>query len=164
MLKRYYPGGYADSVFDIDFEGLYDKGYRGLILDVDNTLVHHGDDSNPRVDALFQRLHAMGFATLLLSNNSARRLERFKKNIDTIYIAEAEKPKPESYYKALTMLELQPAQVICIGDQIFTDILGANRSGLASILVHYIQIDPSAPIGIRRRLEKIILWFWKRRK
>ena len=57
MLKRYYPGGYADSVFDIDFEGLYAQGYRGLILDVDNTLVHHGDDSNPQVDALFQRLH-----------------------------------------------------------------------------------------------------------
>lgn len=164
MLKRYYPGGYADSVFDIDFEQLYAQGYRGILFDVDNTLVHHGDNSNAQVDALFEKLHTMGFATLLLSNNSANRLERFKKNIDTPYLAEAGKPQPESYYKALEMLKLPPEQVICIGDQIFTDILGANRSGIYSILVHYIQVDPNAPIGIRRRLENIILWFWKRRK
>ena len=164
MLKRYYPGGYAQSVFHIDYQKLYDRGYRGLIFDVDNTLVHHGDDSNEKVDALFQKLHAMGFKTLLLSNNSAKRLERFKKNIDTQYIPEAGKPEPESYFKALQMLELSKQQVLCIGDQLFTDILGANRSGIDSILVHYIQVDPKAKIGIRRHVEKWILRCYGRSK
>lgn len=164
MLKQYYPGGYAESVFAIDFQKLYDRGYRGLLFDVDNTLVHHGDDSNAQVDAFFEKLHAMGFKTILLSNNSARRLERFKKNIDTHYIPEAGKPAPDSYLKALQMLEVSQKEALCIGDQLFTDVLGANRAGIDSILVHYIQIDPKAKIGIRRHVEKLILGFYRHSK
>lgn len=157
MLKQYYPGAYCESVFSIDFQKLYDMGYRGLIFDVDNTLVHHGDDSNEAVDDLFRKLHAMGFKTLLLSNNSAERLERFKRNIDTQYIDEAAKPLPDAYHKAVRMLGIEKSQALCIGDQIFTDILGANRSGIDSILVHYIQINKKARIGVKRYLEKAIL-------
>lgn len=164
MLQQYYPSAYAESVFTIDFQKLYDRGYRGILFDVDNTLVHHGDDSNARVDALFRQLHTMGFQTLLLSNNSVKRLERFKKNIDTQYIPEANKPAPESYLKALQMLGVFEKQALCIGDQLFTDILGAHRAGIDSILVHYIQIDPKAKIGIRRHVEKLILWFYRHSK
>ncbi|MBR5569817.1 MAG: YqeG family HAD IIIA-type phosphatase [Oscillospiraceae bacterium] len=162
MLKRYYPGGYASSVFAIDFEKLYQRGYRGILFDVDNTLVHHGDDSNPQVDALFCRLHEMGFKTLLLSNNNARRLERFNENIQTRYIPLANKPAPDAYEQAVEMLGLTKGETLCIGDQLFTDILGANRSGIDSILVQFIQVDPKAKIGIRRHVERWILRFYRR--
>ena len=162
MLKRYYPGGYAPSVFAIDFEKLYQRGYRGILFDVDNTLVHHGDDSNPAVDALFCKLHEMGFKTLLLSNNNVRRLERFNEKIQTQYISLANKPAPDAYEKAVEMLGLTKGETLCIGDQIFTDILGANRSGIDSILVHFIQIDPKAKIGIRRHVERWILGCYRR--
>ena len=53
MFTRYYPHEYVESVFTIDYRKLYDKGYRGVIFDIDNTLVEHGGDSNSEVDALF---------------------------------------------------------------------------------------------------------------
>jgi len=164
MLKKFYPGSYIDSVFSIDFQKLYQKGYRAILFDVDNTLVHHGDDSNEAVDALFRSVQQLGFQTLLLSDNNEARLQRFLKNIDSPYIAEAGKPAPQSYLKALDMLNVSPEQAVCIGDQIFTDILGANRSGIDSILVHFIQVRPDERIGIRRHVERLILKFYRRSK
>ena len=161
MLSIFYPHAYVDSVFSIDYQKLYDEGYRGILFDIDNTLVHHGKDSTEEVDALFQELHQTGFQTLLLSNNSKERIQRFMRNIDSLYIAEADKPNPAAYAKALEMLELSKEQVICIGDQLFTDILGANRSGLDSILVRYLRYPDETKIGIHRNLEKVVLRFYQ---
>lgn len=163
MLRKYYPGAYVQSVFAIDFEGLYRKGYRGIIFDVDNTLVHHGEDSTPQVDELFARLHTMGFRTVILSNNGPARLERFLKNIDCPYIDNGDKPAPGGYLRALELLELPKEQVICIGDQVFSDIYGANRCGIDNILVRYLRKSEKEKIGIKRTLEKGILWFYLRR-
>lgn len=137
MFKKFYPYAYVDSVFVIDYEKLYALGYRGLIFDIDNTLVHHGDDSTPEVDALFLRLHSLGFKTVLLSNNSEERIKSFIKNIDTQYIEDAKKPETSGYLKAVKMMGLKKEEVIFIGDQLFTDILGANKCRLASILVKF---------------------------
>ena len=79
MFKRFYPYAYVDSVFAINYQKLYNMGYRGLIFDIDNTLVHHGDDSTPEIDDLFFRIQKMGFKTLLLSNNTEERIESFLK-------------------------------------------------------------------------------------
>lgn len=164
MLKKYYPGNYIDSVFSIDFQKLYQKGYRAILFDVDNTLVHHGDDSNEAVDELFRVVQQMGFQTVLISDNNEQRLQRFLKNIQSQYIAEAGKPAPHSYLKALEMLNVSAEQAICIGDQVFKDILGANRSGIDSILVHFIQVRQDEKIGIRRHVEKLILFFYRHSK
>ena len=160
LFDQSYPHAYVDSVFSIDYQKLYDKGYRGILFDIDNTLVHHGKDSTQEVDALFRELHRTGFQTLLLSNNSKERIERFMRNIDSLYIDEADKPNPAAYGKALEMLGLSKEQVVCIGDQLFTDILGANRSGLDSILVRYLRYPGETKIGIRRNLEKVVLRFY----
>ena len=56
MIKKYYPYEYAESVFMIDYQKLYQKGFRGIIFDIDNTLVHHGDDSTPEIDDLFRKI------------------------------------------------------------------------------------------------------------
>ena len=147
MIEKLYPYECEKSVFDIDYEKLYDCGYRGLVFDIDNTLVHHGDDATPEVEALFRRLHKMGFKTLLLSNNDEERILRFIRNIDTLYIADAAKPDPGGCFKAAEMLQTGFDRTVFIGDQIFTDILAANRSGMASILVDYIVVDERAWIG-----------------
>ena len=161
MLKNFYPNGYAKSVFDVDFQKLYDMGYKAIIFDVDNTLVHHGDSSNDDVDNLFRDIHKIGLKTLLLSNNDSARLERFCKNINTLYIPDAQKPNIDGYIKALNMLNVKNTEAIYIGDQIFIDIYGANKSKIDSILVHFIQIDVNEKIGIKRHIEKIILYFYK---
>lgn len=160
MIGRLFPCARARSVFAIDYQKLYALGYRGIIFDIDNTLVHHGKDSTPEVDALFGHIHQVGFRTIMLSNNGVERIERFLRNIEAPYISNADKPKPDNYYRALELLELTAEQTVVIGDQIFTDILGANRSGIDSILVDFIRAPNETKIGIRRNLEKVVLWFY----
>jgi HAD superfamily phosphatase (TIGR01668 family) len=162
MLEKFYPYEYADSVFAIDYKKLYDMGYRGIIFDLDNTLVHHGDDSTPEVDALFRRLNKLGFRTALLTDNEQSRVERFIRNIETEYVCDADKPSPKGYNKAIARLGLKKEQIIYIGDQIFTDIVGANRVELANILVKFIRLKDEEWIGKRRYLEYLILSFYKR--
>ena len=138
MLRLFYPDCYVEDVFSIDYEKLMAMGFKALILDIDNTLVPHGDDSTPVIDDLFNSLHAMGWKTLLLSNNNRERIERFMANFNSLYIEQAGKPSPACYHHAVEMLGVEPKEVVVIGDQVFTDILGANRAGLSNILVKYI--------------------------
>ena len=163
-IEKYYPCGYAESVFSIDYDKLYEKGFRGIIFDIDNTLVHHGDDSTPEVDELFVKIHKTGLKTLLLTNNDDERVQRFIRNIDTDYICDAEKPDTASYLKALEKMGLDRSQAVVIGDQLFTDILGANNSGIKGILVRFIKLPEEKWIGKRRYVEKLILWFWRHSK
>lgn len=164
MLNLFYPYEYAESVFTINYEQLYKNGIRGLIFDIDNTLVHHGDDSTPEIDALFSKIHSLGLKTVLLTNNDEKRVQRFIKNIDTLYVCDAEKPSPSGYRKALTLLGIKKEEAVCIGDQIFTDVFGANRSGIASILVKFIRLDSETYFGKRREAENIILKLYSKSK
>lgn len=156
----YFPNEYVDDVNAINYEALYRKGFRGLIFDIDNTLVAHGTDCTPEVEELFQRLHDIGFRTLLLSNNSPERVERFAKNIETLQIADAGKPRAEAFHRAVEMLETAPESTVVIGDTTHTDILGANRAGLKSILVKYIGYNNRERKGIRRNIERVMLMFF----
>lgn len=164
MLKIFYPYEYLEDVFTIDYQALRDKGFKGLIFDIDNTLVPHGADSTEQVDELFATLHSMRFSTLLLSNNNRQRIERFNVNINSLYIEEAGKPHPASYLKAVEMMGLSANEVVVIGDQLFTDIFGANRAHLASILVKYIGFYKKEKKGIRRNLEKVVLKLYSHSK
>lgn len=164
MFKIFYPYEYVESVFSIDYSKLYDKGYRGIIFDIDNTLVPHGKDSTKEIDDLFQTIHSIGLKTLLLSNNDEKRIKRFLKNIDSLYICDAQKPNVTNYYKAIEMMDIKKEEALFIGDQIFTDIFGANRSGIANILVKYIRPKNETKIGKRRNLEKIVLKFYQQSK
>ena len=74
MFKRFYPDMYIDSAYDIDYKGLYDKGYRGIIFDVDNTLVEHGAPVTKRAKELFEELRNIGYDTRIISNNKEYRV------------------------------------------------------------------------------------------
>lgn len=161
MLRQYYPSAYAESVFDIDYDKLYAKGCRGIVFDIDSTLVPHGADSTPAVDALFRTIHEAGLKTLLMTNNDEERVLRFIRNIDTLYLCDAGKPAPDGYLKAVEMLGMEKDRIVCVGDQVFIDVVGANRCGLDCILVHYILHEGETKLGIKRRLEKPVLWCWR---
>ena len=60
LLRQFYPDEYLDSAYEVDYEGLYREGYRGVIFDIDNTLVPHGAPADARSIALFERLRAIG--------------------------------------------------------------------------------------------------------
>ena len=76
----------------IDFEKLYQEGYRGLIFDIDNTLVPHGAPADTRAIALFRRLKKLGFGCCLLSNNQKKRVASFNDAVQVNYIENAHKP------------------------------------------------------------------------
>lgn len=164
MFEIFYPYEYVESVFSIDYKKLIKLGYRGLIFDIDNTLVHHGEDSTREVDELFKKIQNMGLKTIILSNNSEKRVKKFLENIDSLYIFDAQKPKKINYLKSIDMLKLNKNEVVVIGDQIFTDIFGANKSGISSILVEYLRKSENEKIGKKRRVEKFILNFYKKNK
>jgi HAD superfamily phosphatase (TIGR01668 family) len=164
ILKPLYPHEYAESVFVIDYAKLYNKGYRGIMFDIDNTLAHHGKDSTPQTDELFRTVHGIGLKTLLLSNNDEARIRQFMRNIDSQFICDARKPRVANYLKALEMMNIEKRQAIVIGDQIFTDVFGANRSGIDSILVKYMRREGETKIGYRRTAEKAVIRLYERSK
>ena len=86
MFEKFYPDSYVESAYVIDYEGLYKKGYRGIIFDIDNTLVPHGAPADDRSIALFKRLKGIGYECLLLSNNKEPRVKMFNDAVHVNYI------------------------------------------------------------------------------
>lgn len=162
MLQGLYPKEYLDSTYEIDFEELYGCGYRGIIFDIDNTLVPHGAPADERAAALFVRLGKIGYRVLMLSNNKEPRVKLFCDAVDAPYIYKAGKPNPQNYRDAMRRMGTDTDTTLFIGDQIFTDIWGANRAGIYSILVKPIHPKEEIQIVLKRRLERIVLFFYKR--
>lgn len=163
ILDRFYPGEYMDSTYEIDFDGLYEEGYRGIIFDIDNTLVPHGAPADERARALFSHLKALGYQCMLLSNNKEPRVKMFNDVVEVSYIFKAGKPKPGNYRRAMELMETNPKNTIFVGDQIFTDIYGANLAGIRTILVKPIHPKEEIQIVLKRYLEKIVLYFYRRK-
>lgn len=164
LLDTFYPSEIQDSTYVIDFEEWRKKGYRGVIFDIDNTLVPHGVAADERSVALFQRLREMGFSTMLLSNNKEPRVKSFAIQVGADYIYKAGKPALKNYYKAMENMGTNPQTTLFVGDQLFTDVWGAKRSGIHSILVNPIHPKEEIQIVLKRYLEKIVLYFYHRKK
>lgn len=162
MLEMLYPNEYVDSTYRIDFGQLFRDGYRGVIFDIDNTLVPHGAPSDEQSDALFAALHKMGWKTTVLSNNKEPRVKMFADQAGTEYIHKAGKPKTAGYLKAMERMGTDRGNTLFVGDQIFTDIWGANRAGIRTILVKPIHPKEEIQIVLKRYLEKIVLFFYRR--
>lgn len=152
-----YPGEYLDSAYRIDFDRLYGEGYRGLIFDIDNTLVPHGAPADERAVLLFAHLGALGFRCTLLSNNQEPRVKPFADAVGADYICRAGKPKPSAYRRAMEQLGCDRTNTIFVGDQIFTDVCGANLAGIRTILVKPIHPKEEIQIVLKRYLEKVVL-------
>ena len=104
MLERFYPNEYLDSVYDIDFEMYYKQGIRGIISDIDNTLVPHGAPATEEIVALFDKIHKLGIDTCLISNNQEQRVEPFAYAVKSKYIFDAHKPSTKNYRKAMELM------------------------------------------------------------
>ncbi|MCI8506509.1 MAG: YqeG family HAD IIIA-type phosphatase [Lachnospiraceae bacterium] len=162
MFKSFYPDEHLDSSYEIDYGALYRRGIRGLLFDIDNTLVPHGKPETAQAVALFRRLHAMGFETCLISNNQKPRVEPFAKAMETRYIYNAHKPSVKNYRRAMEEMGTDENSTVFVGDQLFTDVYGAKRCGIYSILVKPIHPKEEIQIVLKRRLERIVLHFYKK--
>ena len=164
LFETFYPDAWMDSTYQIDFDELYKKGYRGLIFDIDNTLVPHGEPADERAKALFAHLKELGFSCCLLSNNQLERVQMFNKDVQVYFIEDAHKPSRKNYRKAMELMHTDLSNTMFIGDQLFTDVWGANRAGMYSLLVKPIDPHEEIQIVLKRYLEKIVLFFYKRRE
>ncbi len=162
MFQCFFPDEYRDSTYTIDFEKLYQEGYRGLLFDIDNTLVPHGAPADARAVALFQRLKRIGFKSCFLSNNQIERVSSFNDAVGERFIENAHKPSVRNYYRAMELLGTDKSNTIFIGDQLFTDIYGAKRAGIRNILVKPIHPKEEIQIVLKRYLEKIVLYFYQK--
>ncbi|MCI8514984.1 MAG: YqeG family HAD IIIA-type phosphatase [Lachnospiraceae bacterium] len=164
MWEKFYPKEYIPSAYEIDFAAYYAAGYRGILFDVDNTLVPHGAPVTPQAEALFDRLRGIGFATCLISNNGEERVAPFAEAVGSPYLHKAGKPGKKGYRAALGKMGVSEGRALFVGDQIFTDIYGANRCGMYTILTEPIHPKEEIQIVLKRYLEKIVLFFYRRRK
>ncbi len=162
MFEMFFPDAYVASTYVIDFEKLYEEGCRGLIFDIDNTLVPHGAPADDRAAALFDRLKRTGFSCCLISNNQEPRVQMFNEKIQVDYIYNAHKPSTKNYLRAMEIMGTDRSNTMFIGDQLFTDIWGAKRSGIRSILVKPIYPKEELQIVLKRYLEKVVLHFYKK--
>lgn len=164
LFETFYPDTWVDSTYQIDFDELYKKGYRGLIFDIDNTLVPHGEPADERAKALFTHLKELGFSCCLLSNNQLERVQMFNRDVQVHYIEDAHKPSRKNYLKAMELMGTDLSDTVFIGDQLFTDVYGAKRTGMANILVKPIHPKEEIQIILKRYLEKIVLHFYQKNR
>lgn len=162
MFKKFYPGGCYDSTYAIDFEQLAHDGLKGIIFDIDNTLVFHGAPADDRAIELFRELHELGLRTCLISNNKEPRVSPFAKKVDSPYVYDAHKPSTRNYIKAMEIMGTNRDNTLFVGDQLFTDVYGANRAGIRTFLVKPLDKKEEIQIVLKRYLEKIVLFFYRR--
>lgn len=164
MLQRFYPDNEADNAYGIDYEGLYKRGYRGIIFDIDNTLVPHGAPADEKAIELFAELHSIGYKTLLLSNNKEPRVKSFAESVGARYIFKAGKPGRDGYERAMACMGTVPENTLFVGDQLFTDVWGAKKAGVVTYLVRPIHPKEEIQIVLKRKLERIVLYFYHRKR
>lgn len=164
MLERFFPDKYLESVDHVDFEMYYKQGIRGIISDIDNTLVPHGAPADEHIINVFQKIHSLGMDTCLISNNKEPRVQPFAEAVHSKYIYDAHKPSVVNYRKAMELMNTDENSTLFIGDQIFTDIWGANRTGIQTIMLKKIDKKEEIQIVLKRIPEKFVLWRWKRKK
>lgn len=162
MFKTFYPDEYLASTYEVPFDELYQEGYRGVIFDIDNTLVPHGAPADERAKKLFAHLKELGFECCLLSNNQKPRVEMFNRDVNVYYIYNAHKPSVQNYQKAMELMGTHLNTTLFVGDQLFTDVWGAKRTGIRNILVQPIHPKEEIQIVLKRVLEKVVLFFYKR--
>jgi len=144
MLSYFRPKLYAAAINQINPDELRERGIRGAIVDLDNTLVGFRALVPLEEDALWvARAARAGVKVLVLTNNGTPWASNVAKDLGVPCIPRARKPLPHGFRRALKVLEVEPREAVVIGDQLFTDVLGAKLAGLDVILVDpLVRHDP----------------------
>ena len=158
MIEKFYPRLVVEKVQSINLNMLIKKGIKGLILDIDNTLVpsfiKEADDKTLK---WINQVKSRGIKVCIVSNATKKRVELFNEKLGLEAIYRASKPGERAFKKALSILGLTACQTAVIGDQIFTDVYGGNRLGMYTILVEPIHKEEFIFVKLKRFPEKYIL-------
>lgn len=158
MFKQFIPNLLVHSVYDIPLDELRARGIRGLLFDLDNTLLaHYGFEFTIEVIDWLKKVSEEGFLVCIVSNGSPHRTLALAEKLGIPAIPRSSKPRRRGLRKALEQLGLAPDQAAMVGDQIFTDVWAGNRMGLYTVLVNRIDTQEPWFFWIKRVLEKVIL-------
>ena len=158
MDRLFKPTWLMESIYDLKPEELKERGLKGLIIDLDNTLLAWDElEASPRLISWVSIMNQAGVKVYLLSNNKPDRVSRGAAPLELSFAASALKPLKKQFIKALMDMNLAKDQVAVVGDQVMTDVLGANRVGLQSILVKPIVESDNIYTKFNRQIEKGVL-------
>lgn len=164
MLRMFTPKCYISSFHKLDLNDLKKRGINVLLCDIDNTLVAHDEaDPSELVKEFLSKVAAEGFQIILISNNVTERVERFAKGLPMkvkVYPF-AKKPLKQTYKKIIKENNYSKEQIAVLGDQLLTDILGANRVSLYTILTHPVAQKDLTCTKVNRIFENIIFYLLK---
>ena len=164
MLKQFMPDQYVKSVYDISINELKENGIKGIITDLDNTLVEWDRaDATDEVIAWFEEVRKYGFEIVIVSNNKEKRVKSFSEPHKITFIHSAKKPLSRAFKTAAKLMKLKREEVVVIGDQLLTDVLGGNRSGFQTILVVPVTKTDGFFTRINRRIERRVFDTMKKR-
>ena len=153
-----YPSLYLDSVKNINPTLLKKNNIKGLILDVDNTLIDYYRNLVEGAEKWCEELKNEGIQCIILSNsNKKRKVEEVAEKLNIDYIMFAKKPLKSGFKRALSKLELKPEEVAVVGDQLFTDVIGAKRMNMFSILVKQVGEKDIFITKLKRPIENAII-------
>lgn len=156
LYKLLCPHMIANSLYDIELHTLKDRGIKGIIFDLDNTIIPWDQPTiSPEITQWLQGLLAQGFQLCLVSNNMGKRVGKIAGIFDIPFIARAYKPAKTGFRRAISTMNLDHCQVAVVGDQLFTDVLGGNRLGLCTIWVTPLTTKEFMGTKITRQLEKL---------
>jgi len=157
-MKILCPDAVYPSILEIDVQLLKNQGIRGILVDLDNTLVRW--DRNDMEDGFLEwvaQAKKKGLKLCLLSNGLSHRVTRFAKLMDIPAVGKALKPRKLAFRRGLRLLELRSSEVAMIGDQLFTDIFGGNRLGLFTILISPLSKNELRSTSFVRKIERKVL-------
>lgn len=164
MLERFYPDMFVNSIYDINDSILNQNHIKGVILDIDNTLVKSSDKTaSADVIQWINNLKNQGFKVSIVSNARKKRVETFNAELGLISVYKALKPRKTGFLKAIELMGIKPEQTAIIGDQIFTDIYGGKKINAFTILVKPIAFREFFLIKFKRLAEMYILWSYRNR-
>ncbi len=152
------PNMKLHRVTDISVELCKNKNIKAIVLDVDNTLsTHHGMTLVDGLSEWINKMQENGIKLIVLSNSKERRVKPFAEKIGLSYVSLGCKPLPFSYFKVKKMLSLKRKEIVAVGDQIFTDVLGAKLFGIKIVLTDLILAEDKPSFILRRKIERFLL-------
>lgn len=155
-MKLLIPNIYQKSIYTINYERLLKANIKCLLFDLDNTCVgYHEKKPTKELQELFQKLTNMGFKIIVFSNSTPKRLAPFG-NLNVILHPSSKKPLRKNFEKILKQYHYQKSEVCIIGDQLFTDILGGNKTGIKTCLVDPMTNEDFILTKIFRASEQIV--------
>jgi len=165
MIRLFTPFKYVKSFHSIRVEKLVEHKKKLVICDIDNTLVAH-DEPHPsqEVKAFVKRVQDAGLQICLISNNNKERVKVFAKELGIAYYGFAKKPLRSTYKQILKDYKLQANDLVAVGDQLLTDVFGANRMHIDTILTHPLVMRDLKATKLNRRVENQIYRSLEKRK